>query len=41
MASGAWVVVIAKSAAATAVFEDLRGEWLLLARRLSILPPLP
>ncbi|MFZ4598265.1 MAG: ribonuclease P protein component [Terrimicrobiaceae bacterium] len=39
--AGNWVVIIAKSSAAGASFEDLRGEWLLLARRLSILPPLP
>ena len=38
--SGALVVVIAKPAGANASFEELRGEWLLLARRLSILPPL-
>jgi len=36
---GAWIVAIAKPASATASFEELRGEWLLLARRLSILPP--
>jgi ribonuclease P protein component len=32
------VVVIAKPAAATAAFKELREEWLLLARQLSILP---
>ena len=37
--AGSLIVVIAKPASATASFEDLRGEWLLLARRLSILPP--
>ena len=37
---GSLIVVIAKSSAAGAAFEDLRAEWLLLARRLSILPPL-
>jgi len=37
---GSLIVVIAKSTAAAASFEELRGEWLLLARRLSILPPL-
>jgi len=37
---GALIVAIAKQASADASFEDLRGEWLLLARRLSILPPL-
>ena len=38
--SGFLVVIVAKSAAAQATFEQLRAEWLLLARRLSILPPL-
>jgi ribonuclease P protein component len=38
--AGFLVVLIAKSAAAEATFEQLRAEWLLLARRLSILPPL-
>lgn len=34
-----WLVVtIAKSAAAKAAYAELREEWLLLARRLSILP---
>ena len=37
---GFLVVIVAKSAAARATFEQLRAEWLLLARRLSILPPL-
>jgi len=37
---GALVVAVAKPASADASFEELRGEWLLLARRLSILPPL-
>ena len=37
---GYLVVVVAKSAAAEASFEQLKAEWLLLARRLSILPPL-
>lgn len=32
------VVVIAKSSAVASAFADLREEWLLLARRLSILP---
>ena len=38
--AGLLVVVVAKSAAAEASFEQLKAEWLLLARRLSILPPL-
>lgn len=38
LASGFDIVVVAKSAAAQAAFDDLRAEWLLLARRLSILP---
>ncbi len=33
-----WVVTLAKPAAAAATFSELRDEWLLLARRLSILP---
>ena len=37
---GSLIVVIAKPAAARASFQELREEWLLLARRLSILPPL-
>jgi ribonuclease P protein component len=37
---GSLIVVIAKPAAAAASFEELRQEWLLLGRRLSILPPL-
>ncbi|MFA7234128.1 MAG: ribonuclease P protein component [Terrimicrobiaceae bacterium] len=37
---GTLIVAIAKPASAIASFEELRGEWLLLARRLSILPPL-
>jgi ribonuclease P protein component len=37
---GALIVAIAKPSCASASFEELRGEWLLLARRLSILPPL-
>jgi ribonuclease P protein component len=37
--AGSLIVAIAKPASATASFEELRGEWLLLARRLSILPP--
>jgi ribonuclease P protein component len=32
------IVVVAKSTAASATFDELRAEWLLLARRLSILP---
>lgn len=32
------LVVVAKSAAAKATFDELKAEWLLLARRLSILP---
>jgi len=35
---GLLVVVSAKAAAATATFSELRDEWLLLARKLSILP---
>jgi RNase P protein component len=38
MSPGASVVIVAKSGAATATFEELKSEWLLLARRLSILP---
>lgn len=38
--AGLLVVVVAKSAADGASFEQLKAEWLLLARRLSILPPL-
>ena len=38
---GLLVVAVAKQPAATASFEELRGEWLLLVRRLSILPALP
>jgi ribonuclease P protein component len=38
LAPGFDIVVVAKSAAAQAAFDDLRAEWLLLARRLSILP---
>jgi ribonuclease P protein component len=37
--AGALLVAIAKPASANASFEELRGEWLLLGRRLSILPP--
>jgi ribonuclease P protein component len=36
IAPGQMIVIVAKSAAATAPFEELKGEWLLLARRLSI-----
>jgi ribonuclease P protein component len=36
--SGWMVVTVAKSAAAAATYAELREEWLLLARRLSILP---
>lgn len=35
---GLMVVVVAKSAAAGVAFAELREEWLLLSRRLSILP---
>ena len=38
---GLLVVTIAKQPAASASFEELREEWLLLVRRLSILPDLP
>jgi len=38
IAAGFDVVVVAKSSAASASFDELRAEWLLLARRLSILP---
>jgi len=38
VSSGWLVVLVAKSAAAQATFVELREEWLLLARRLSILP---
>lgn len=38
--AGFLVVIVAKSAAAEVSFEQLKAEWLLLARRLSILPPL-
>jgi ribonuclease P protein component len=37
---GLLVVAVAKQPAALASFEELRGEWLLLVRRLSILPDL-
>jgi len=40
MPPGILIVVVAKQPAAGAAFEELRGEWLLLVRRLSILPPL-
>lgn len=36
IAPGLLVVVVAKSSAAEAPFADLKAEWLLLARRLSI-----
>ena len=36
VAPGLLVVVVAKSSAAEAPFADLKAEWLLLARRLSI-----
>jgi ribonuclease P protein component len=37
--SPGWLVVtVAKSAAAKATYAELREEWLLLARRLSIFP---
>jgi len=36
--AGWLVITVAKSAAAKATFAELREEWLLLARRLSILP---
>lgn len=35
---GSLIVAIAKPAAAAASFQELREEWLILARRLSILP---
>jgi ribonuclease P protein component len=38
LTSGFDIVVVAKSSAASASFDDLKAEWLLLARRLSILP---
>jgi len=38
IAPGLDIVVVAKSSAASASFDELRAEWLLLARRLSILP---
>lgn len=38
IAPGFDIVVVAKSSAASASFDELRAEWLLLARRLSILP---
>ncbi len=38
IAPGLDVVVVAKSPAASASFDELRAEWLILARRLSILP---
>ena len=37
---GLLVVAVAKQPAAAASFEELKGEWLLLVRRLSILPDL-
>lgn len=36
---GCLIVIVAKSAAANASFQELKAEWLLLARRLSIFPP--
>jgi ribonuclease P protein component len=36
---GCLIVIVAKSAAANATFQELKAEWLLLARRLSIFPP--
>jgi ribonuclease P protein component len=36
--SGWLLITVAKTAAAKATFAELREEWLLLARRLSILP---
>jgi ribonuclease P protein component len=39
VAPGYLIVISAKSSAATAEYDALREEWLLLARRLSILPP--
>ena len=36
IAPGLLVVIVAKSSAAEAPFADLRAEWLLLGRRLSI-----
>ena len=38
--AGFLVVIVAKSTAAEVPFKQLQAEWLLLARRLSILPPL-
>jgi ribonuclease P protein component len=38
IAPGLLIVIVAKNSAAGAPFADLRAEWLLLARRLSILP---
>ena len=38
--AGLLVVIVAKSTAAEVPFKQLQAEWLLLARRLSILPPL-
>jgi len=35
---GCLIVIVAKSTSAKATFQELRSEWLLLARRLSILP---
>jgi len=37
--AGVWLALIARQAAARASFETLRAEWLLLARRSSILSP--
>jgi ribonuclease P protein component len=31
--------IVAKSTASAATFDELRAEWLLLCRRLSIFPP--
>lgn len=36
--AGLLLVVVGKSSAATAPFAELQGEWLLLARRVSIVP---
>jgi ribonuclease P protein component len=37
--AGWHLVIVAKSTASAATFDELRAEWLLLCRRLSIFPP--
>ena len=37
--SGVWIVLVARSAAARAPYQELKDEWLRLAERASILAP--